>query len=602
MATSDTKKSPQLSKIKFKVGNSTVTASDSDASVDTNSLSADSATEQNQVQQNDKRRKKARRGSEWEIMEGLKEGQRFENKPNTFNGYLHKKRKWPLKGWHKRYFMIEKGILVYGKGPAEITKGKIHGTLDIGLSVISTKQKRRRIDIDAEEFIYHLKAKSDEAYTSWVQQLTSHRLYRQHILTYGTNVGALFKATDGLHSIARTPEIVSRDGSLTRGLKPPNGAGRFNIWLQESLTTLEQYQRDVNTVEQNITKLSRLLQQIESNSIVIAESTVCEALSPTVKKDRRKFGLKKKKSSKGGSVDLTIQFSGNKSTAGTDTDNTSPLSVVQHHVLCILQANSFCGLSSPQLNILNTTTLPVPASAASNAPTPDSLSNIDVISLSAENQMREDFVALSKTVWLATARAIITSTVLSNLKTLSFGLNTERERLKSALETDVQASANVSNQNVVNLKNNLNQVLQQNSDLRSRLLRIHEASDVDDLTALEHLSENHLTNEELWMMKNVYEGIRARHINIGTTEAVDICSLLTKVCVNSVYCAVKYEEKTSAKRRKRKPVVGRRLKLTKMLHNRTFKLGDLKLLLNHAISRVTTDTWFKCILHEKKEE
>lgn len=101
MATGDTKKSPQLSKIKLKVGNSTVTASDSDASVETNSLSADSATEQNQAQHNEKRRKKNRRGSEWEIMEGLKDGQRFENKPNPFNGYLHKKRKWPLKGWHK---------------------------------------------------------------------------------------------------------------------------------------------------------------------------------------------------------------------------------------------------------------------------------------------------------------------------------------------------------------------------------------------------------------------------------------------------------------------------------------------------------------------
>lgn len=198
MANTDTKKSPQLNKIKLKVGTSNVTASDSDASVDTNSLSADSVTEQNQALS--KRRKKIRRGSEWEIMEGLKEGQRFENKPNPFSGYLHKKRKWPLKGWHKRYFTIEKGILVYGKGPTEISKGKIHGSLDIGLSVISTKVKRRRIDIDAEEFIYHLKAKSDEVFTNWVQQLTAHRLYRQHILTYGTNIGALFKPADGLHS------------------------------------------------------------------------------------------------------------------------------------------------------------------------------------------------------------------------------------------------------------------------------------------------------------------------------------------------------------------------------------------------------------------
>ncbi|CAH0551457.1 unnamed protein product [Brassicogethes aeneus] len=406
----EAKKSPQLSKIKVKVVNSIVTASDSDASVETNSLSAESVTEQNQTTiQNDKRKKKIRRGSEWEIMEGLKDGQRFESKPNPFNGYLHKKRKWPLKGWHKRYFTIDKGILVYGKGPNEINKGKIHGSLDIGLSVISTKVKRRRIDIDAEEFIYHLKAKTDDAFTSWVQQLTAHRLYRQHILTYGSNVGALFSPGDGLHSIPRTPEMVSRDGSLTRGLKgPPGATGRLSIWLQESLASLEQYQRDATVIEQNITKLTRLLQQIEASTIIISE------------------------------------------------------------------ANSFSGLStSPQpLNSINSSTLPVPANAT--IPAPDSLSNVDIISLSTENQLRDDFVNLAKNA-------------LSSLKTLLFGLSTERERLKTALDSEVPSN---SNQNVVNLKNNLNQVLQQNTELKSRLLRIHETSDLADVSSLEHLTEN----------------------------------------------------------------------------------------------------------------
>lgn len=55
-----------------------------------------------------------------------------------------------------------------------------------------------------------------------------------------------------------------------------------------------------------------------------------EILSPNIKKDRRKFGLKKKKSaSKGGSVDLTIQFS-NKN---IDSDNTSPLSVSEFSII-----------------------------------------------------------------------------------------------------------------------------------------------------------------------------------------------------------------------------------------------------------------------------
>lgn len=57
----------------------------------------------------------------------------------------------------QRYFVLDKGILVYGKSPGDVARGKIHGSVDIGLSVISTKSKRKRLDIDAEEFIHHLK-------------------------------------------------------------------------------------------------------------------------------------------------------------------------------------------------------------------------------------------------------------------------------------------------------------------------------------------------------------------------------------------------------------------------------------------------------------
>lgn len=100
MASSD-KKSPEFTRVKLRALNSTTQVSDSDASLETNSLSADSGTEQNHTVQNEARKKRTRKGSEWEIMEGLKDGQRFEIKPNLFSGYLHKKRKWPLKGWHK---------------------------------------------------------------------------------------------------------------------------------------------------------------------------------------------------------------------------------------------------------------------------------------------------------------------------------------------------------------------------------------------------------------------------------------------------------------------------------------------------------------------
>lgn len=59
----------------------------------------------------------------------------------------------------QRYFILEKGVIVYGKSGWDLARGKVHGTLDAGLSVITTKSRDGRIDIDAEDCIYHLKVK-----------------------------------------------------------------------------------------------------------------------------------------------------------------------------------------------------------------------------------------------------------------------------------------------------------------------------------------------------------------------------------------------------------------------------------------------------------
>jgi len=39
----------------------------------------------------------------------------------------------------------------------QLERGKFHGTVDTGLSVIACKKKGRRIDVDADDLIYHLK-------------------------------------------------------------------------------------------------------------------------------------------------------------------------------------------------------------------------------------------------------------------------------------------------------------------------------------------------------------------------------------------------------------------------------------------------------------
>uniref|UniRef100_A0A4W5PPG9 Oxysterol-binding protein n=1 Tax=Hucho hucho TaxID=62062 RepID=A0A4W5PPG9_9TELE len=86
--------------------------------------------------------------------------------PGICEGYLLKRRKWPLKGWHKRYFVLETGMLRYSKTQQDITRGKLHGSLDVGLAVMSINKKSNRIDLDAGDILYHMKLSSSHLNSS----------------------------------------------------------------------------------------------------------------------------------------------------------------------------------------------------------------------------------------------------------------------------------------------------------------------------------------------------------------------------------------------------------------------------------------------------
>ena len=65
----------------------------------------------------------------------------------------------PFDFFQQRYFILEKGSLMYAKRSSDLARNKPHGSVDLGLSVISAKRRRCRIDIDAEVFIYHIKVR-----------------------------------------------------------------------------------------------------------------------------------------------------------------------------------------------------------------------------------------------------------------------------------------------------------------------------------------------------------------------------------------------------------------------------------------------------------
>ena len=222
--------------------------------------------------------------NEWEILEGLKDGQKCEDKPVKYDGYMLKRRKWPLKGWHKRYFHLENGILSYSKSPNDMMKGKIHGSVDVGLSVISTKKSSKRIDIDAEEFIYHLKVKNRLMFSKWVSILKHHRLFRQHEITFGNRINAV--------STPVRSALVGHNGPLT----PSNEINSKVIsWILDSSTEpLTSCSKEFNDLQLKLVKLSSLLKLIEMQ-IDSKSDTLPDSETVSLKKQRRRFLLRRKK-------------------------------------------------------------------------------------------------------------------------------------------------------------------------------------------------------------------------------------------------------------------------------------------------------------------
>ncbi|XP_023586261.1 oxysterol-binding protein-related protein 6 [Trichechus manatus latirostris] len=214
----------------------------------------------------------------WEIIEGLKIGQTNVQKPDKHEGFMLKKRKWPLKGWHKRFFVLDNGMLKYSKAPLDIQKGKVHGSIDVGLSVMSIKKKARRIDLDTEEHIYHLKVKSQDWFDAWVSKLRHHRLYRQNEIVRSPRDASfhIFPSTSTAESSpAANVSIV--DGKVQPNSFPwqsplpcsnslpatcTTGQSKVAAWLQDS-EEMDRCAEDLAHCQSNLVELSKLLQNLE---------------------------------------------------------------------------------------------------------------------------------------------------------------------------------------------------------------------------------------------------------------------------------------------------------------------------------------------------
>ncbi|XP_048846491.1 oxysterol-binding protein-related protein 7-like isoform X2 [Brienomyrus brachyistius] len=196
--------------------------------------------------------------------------------PGLCEGFLMKKKKWPLNGWHKRYFVLKQGILRYAKTQQDICKGKLHGTLDVSLAVMSVNKKSKRIDLDAGDNLYHIKAKSHEIFYIWVTKLCAHRIYKKNeaVQMHHGVLQALSVGSSGLPTIAclahrnqALPDMYEGSTSGEAPLKedyPTDLTSKVSSWLEQNhevsycTQELTQCQLDLLELNQLIQKLNLL--------------------------------------------------------------------------------------------------------------------------------------------------------------------------------------------------------------------------------------------------------------------------------------------------------------------------------------------------------
>uniref|UniRef100_A0A8D0GM24 Oxysterol-binding protein n=1 Tax=Sphenodon punctatus TaxID=8508 RepID=A0A8D0GM24_SPHPU len=183
--------------------------------------------------------------------------------------------RWPLLG---RFFVLDNGMLKYSKSPIDVQKGKVHGSIDVGLSVMSIKKKARRIDLDTEEHIYHLKVKSQDSFDAWVSKLRHHRLYRQNEIVRSPR-DASFHIFPPPSTTESSPaaNVAVLDGKVQQNSfpwQPPipcsnslpatctTGQSKVVAWLQDS-EEMDRCAEDLAHCQTNLVELSKILQNLE---------------------------------------------------------------------------------------------------------------------------------------------------------------------------------------------------------------------------------------------------------------------------------------------------------------------------------------------------
>ncbi|XP_034616542.1 oxysterol-binding protein-related protein 3 isoform X1 [Trachemys scripta elegans] len=387
--------------------------------------------------------KQGSRQDSWEVVEGLRGVMNYTQEPQKQEGYLLKKRKWPLKGWHKRYFFLDRGILKYAKCQADVEREKLHGCIDVGLSVMSVKKSTKCIDLDTEEYIYHLKVKSQELFDEWVAKLRHHRMYRQNeIAMFPHDINNhFFPASSTADSVPGVFDSVSsrKAGSMTKQnslrigsslqFSCPSSESRIPPWLQSS-EDMEKCSKDLSYCHTYLMEMSQLLQSMEvlhrTCSAPAINAMQCGSFE-SPKKEKRTHRRWRSR------------------VIGKDAKG-------MLQVPTVFSAPMRLHASNPNLSTIDFG---------------EEKNYSDGSETSEFSKMQEDLCHIAHKAYFTLKSAFSTISV-------------EREKLKQLLEHDAASSPSAQ---IAGLKNALSSAIAQNTDLKDRLRRIHAESMLLDSAA-----------------------------------------------------------------------------------------------------------------------
>ncbi|KAM4539189.1 oxysterol-binding protein-related protein 3-like isoform 3-T3 [Odontesthes bonariensis] len=325
----------------------------------------------------------------WEIVEGLRGVPASMQEPNKQEGFVLKRRKWPMKGWHKRYFVLERGILKYAKRGSDLQKGKLHGSIDVGLSVMSIKKKAMCIDLDTEDNIFHLKVKSPELFEEWVSKLRHHRVFRQNEIAMYPHERHLFYPNSS--SPPSFSDSLRKRATLTKQASVHQA--KVSSWLHSS-EDMKKCSKELEECESYLLELNLLLKSMEVMHRTYSAPAISSLQTSTYdnpKKEKRPRRWRSKNN-------------------GKETKST-------------LQVPSCISSQSPRLHASNPN-LPTTESATQEVcpESPDSPTNV--------SRLQEDFCRLANNIHVT-------------LKSAYSSLVTEKDKLKHTIDLQAPQAAQV---------------------------------------------------------------------------------------------------------------------------------------------------------------